>query len=352
MRLFHAAELLLIYFTFTCQSGSIAIKWGSTKVMEILAKEYTEHKTFKELLQPILVPRMVDTDSHRDVREHLINTLKSLNWHVEIDEFQDETPYGMKTFRNIIATYDISKPQRLVLAAHYDSKNMTSGKQDFVAATDSAVPCGILLDMAKQLDCLLTKEKSNRKSDVTPQIIFFDGEEAYKEWTDKDSIYGARHLASQWEKSRDRNRQDLNNLQTIKLFVLLDLIGSADVTFRNFFPDSSKDFENLVKIEKVLKEKGFLNEEGLRKKSPLFVTDNRSSYFGGGIGDDHVPFLKKGVKILHLISFPFPHVWHTMQDDSTAIDYDVTDNFNRIFRTFVANYLKLDATESSCRRKK
>jgi hypothetical protein len=37
--------------------------------MEILAKEYTEHKTFKELLQPILVPRMVDTDSHRNVRE-------------------------------------------------------------------------------------------------------------------------------------------------------------------------------------------------------------------------------------------------------------------------------------------
>jgi hypothetical protein len=41
-----------------------------------------------------------------------------------------------------------------------------------------------------------------------------------------------------------------------------------------------------------------------------------------------------------------------MADDSTVIDYDVTDNFNRIFRIFVANYLKLDATESNCRRKK
>jgi hypothetical protein len=49
-----------------------------------------------------------------------MNTLKSLNWHVEVDEFQDETPFGTKTFRNIIATYDISKPIifiRLVLRA-------------------------------------------------------------------------------------------------------------------------------------------------------------------------------------------------------------------------------------------
>ena len=33
-----------------------------------------------------------------------------------------------------------------------------------------------------------------------------------------------------------------------KLFVLLDLIGSADVAFKIFFPDTSKEFENLVKI--------------------------------------------------------------------------------------------------------
>lgn len=327
---------IFVFFYFSI-SSTVTIKWGSTKVMEILAKEYTVHKTFKELLQPILVPRMVDTDSHRNVREHLINTLKSLNWHVEVDEFQDETPYGTKTFRNIIATYDPSKPQRLVLSAHYDSKNLTDGRKKFVAATDSAVPCAILLDMAKQLNCLLIKEKSNRKTDITPQIVFFDGEEAYNQWTETDSLYGARHLADKWQKTTDRNLQTKNNLQTIKLLVLLDLIGSADVAFRNFFPETSKEFENLVKLEKVLNEKNFLNKEGIRKRSPLFVTDNRFSYFGGGIEDDHIPFLRKGVKILHLISSPFPRVWHTMGDDETAIDYDVTDNFNRIFRTFVAD---------------
>jgi glutaminyl-peptide cyclotransferase len=27
------------------------------------------------------------------------------------------------------------------------------------------------------------------------QLIFFDGEEAFVQWTDTDSLYGARHLA-------------------------------------------------------------------------------------------------------------------------------------------------------------
>ena len=35
--------------------------------------------------------------------------------------------------------------------------------------------------------------------DITPQIVFFDGEEAYQTWTSTDSIYGARHLAAKWQ---------------------------------------------------------------------------------------------------------------------------------------------------------
>lgn len=29
-------------------------------------------------------------------------------------------------------------------------------------------------------------------------LIFFDGEEAFGEWGPNDSIYGAKHLASEW----------------------------------------------------------------------------------------------------------------------------------------------------------
>jgi len=49
-----------------------------------------------------------------------------------------------------------------------------------------------------------------------------------------------------------------------------------------------------INSEKVLKEKQFLNPDGLQKRFPLFMTDNRFSYFGGGIEDDHIPFLRRG----------------------------------------------------------
>ena len=38
-----------------------------------------------------------------------------------------------------------------------------------------------------------------QQSDVTLQMVFFDGEEAFQEWTRTDSLYGARHLAEVWE---------------------------------------------------------------------------------------------------------------------------------------------------------
>lgn len=30
---------------------------------------------------------------------------------------------------------------------------------------------------------------------MTLQLVFFDGEESFEEWTDTDSLYGSRHLA-------------------------------------------------------------------------------------------------------------------------------------------------------------
>jgi len=33
-------------------------------------------------------------------------------------------------------------------------------------------------------------------------FIFFDGEEAFKEWGPNDSIYGAKHLANKWHNNK------------------------------------------------------------------------------------------------------------------------------------------------------
>ena len=67
----------------------------------------------------------------------------------------------------------------------------------FLAATDSAVPCAILLDVARTLGPLLHL-RSNKQ--ITLQLIFLDGEEAFVNWSPTDSVYGARHLSDLWAK--------------------------------------------------------------------------------------------------------------------------------------------------------
>ena len=66
------------------------------------------------------------------MRNHLVDTLKGLNWHVEEDSFTDETPEGTKRFTNVIATKNPDAPRRLVLAAHFDSKFFSTFPQNQV----------------------------------------------------------------------------------------------------------------------------------------------------------------------------------------------------------------------------
>ena len=60
-----------------------------------------------------------------------------------------------------------------------------------------------------------------------------------------------------------------------------------------------------------------------------------------GTEDDHVPFKKRGVPILHLIATPFPKVWHTINDNKANLDFGKIEQFSRILRVFVAEYLGL-----------
>lgn len=60
-----------------------------------------------------------------------------------------------------------------------------------------------MLDLAETLDPLLNfrqqrledgLEDDEDVAETTLQLVFFDGEEAFKDWTDTDSIYGARYV--------------------------------------------------------------------------------------------------------------------------------------------------------------
>ena len=118
---------------------------------------------------------------------------------VEVDTFQTSSVIGEEVvFSNVVATQDPDKPRQLALACHYDSKTFPIG---FLGATDSAVPCAIILNIATTLDRIIKMQE--KESEISLQLIFFDGEEQLYKNTmfGPDGLYGSKHMANKLTES-------------------------------------------------------------------------------------------------------------------------------------------------------
>ncbi|KAI9582789.1 glutaminyl-peptide cyclotransferase-like [Glossina fuscipes] len=282
----------------------------------------------KEAAKQILIPRVVGTNGHKQVRQYIVRSLRDLGWSVELHKFHDTVPIlGQLQFQNIIASLNPEADRYLILSCHYDSKYM--GDLQFVGATDSAVPCAMLLNLAKVLKVHLA---AFRNTSLSLMMIFFDGEEAFEEWLPEDSLYGSRRLARKWETE--------GFLDKIDILMLLDLLGSPDPTFYNFFSNTESWYSHLLSLEERLIKAGFsaYANSGISQLQPqrYFQAQTlRTAY----LEDDHTPFLKRGVPILHIIPLPFPPFWHTIEDNESVIDFVTTENLARIVRLFTMQYL-------------
>lgn len=346
---------------------------NDTALEKVLAPDmspWLDINSNQSLLSRILTPRVSGTPEIVKVREMLAQPFRKAKdkygnpkWHIEIAPFEARTPLGVRTFANVVLTRDPNAARKLVLAAHYDSKYFPPGslEEGFVGATDSAFPCAMLVDVAMALDAQLDAYTANRTmarksylpahEDVTLQIVFFDGEEAMYQWSSTDSIYGARHLASQWLHAWDvpawtlshaeprhitGNHAPIRRIHSINHFVLLDLLGSPNTSVPYYFGNTRHLHSKFYDIEERL-----LTRKSLWPDGAAYERLFRDQRGPSGIGDDHVPFLQQGVPILHMIPYPFPSVWHTKGDNKSALDQATLYAWTRILRIFTAEYLGL-----------
>ncbi|PVV02113.1 hypothetical protein BB560_003443 [Smittium megazygosporum] len=283
-----------------------------------------------ELLAPLLVERVVGTQGYYDVQRFLVDKLKEFNFDVSFDNFTSNTPMGEKSFSNIIGIRNPKSTKRLVLAAHYDSKIFPGEK--FIGATDSSVPMALILGVCKTLSSLMDNSERGL------QIIFFDGEEAFINWSGTDSLYGSKNLAQKWSKSLDPISANAlpnlkaNELDLVEVFVLLDLIGTSDNQFVPLEATTLQVFNQIADIEKNLLERKYVSKT-------YFLKSSSASW--QHIEDDHIPFVKLGVRALHLISTPFPWSWHTLDDNPKSLSSETIENLNTVMIAFVASYLNL-----------
>ncbi|WWC87822.1 uncharacterized protein L201_002714 [Kwoniella dendrophila CBS 6074] len=305
----------------------------------------------------------------RALQNYISSVFTKLGWHEEKTPFRGTTPIGDIDFTNLIYTFDPSAPRKIILAAHFDSKWFPdSPANQFIGATDSAAPVAMILHLVEFLTPLLNERKNRIEkglgilkeeenfdeeelSETTIQIVLFDGEEAFKDWTDTDSIYGARHLAELWSSTyldsshsvyRSKNKRRLSPeptiLNTIDHLILLDLLGNKHSMIYSYFRETDWLHSKMKQVDDKLKNEKLIEIE---PNEDLWFSNFRMS---GGIGDDHLPFLHRGVSIFHVISNPFPKVWHTLGDDASVLSLPALRRWNRILRVFTCEYLGLSPT--------
>ena len=223
---------------------------------------------------------------------------------VEEDTFTADTPIGAVPLRNFIVRYPGKKDGVIVLATHYET-NYWLKNINFVGANDGGATTGLLMAMADQLRA---QTAGGKKLDgYSVWLVFFDGEEAIKSWSDSDSTYGSRHLAAKW--GRD------GTLGKIKAFILTDMIGDRDLDIQR----ETRSTEWLVELVRQAAKK-------FRDEQYFFQSEEP-------VDDDHLPFVKRGVPSIDVIDLnygPNNSYHHTAQDTldkvsahSLQIDGDV-----------------------------
>ena len=316
-----------------------------------------------QILSPILVPRVPGTPGSTAVLNHFAQFFSQAlpEWDVSYQNSTSKTPTSKGAeipFKNFIASRDPpwAKPgdtSRLTLVAHYDSKMEPEG---FIGAVDSAAPCAMIMHAVRSIDRALTKKwKSMQAQGDTGdlddehkgiQVIFLDGEEAFLSWSNTDSIYGARSLAEEWDNSpHPAMSTHKTKLESISLFVLLDLLGAKDPSIPTYFKTTHWAYQNMAKLESRLRS---LNQFKSSSSGRLWLPESSKDPHTSGsfpsyvMQDDHIPFMARGVEVLHLIPIHFPEVWHRIEDDGEHLDPPTVEDWATLTTAFAAEWLELE----------
>ncbi len=227
-------------------------------------------------------PRPMGSANHKKVENYILTHLKRDT--VEQDDFEVDTSEGKFPVHNIIAKLPGTRDGIVVIASHYDT-NWPLRNTSYVGANDGASSSAAVLEIANQL-------RGKPRNGYSVWLLWDDAEESMRlPWFDPESLYGVRHLAQKW--------QDDGTLKKIKAFILLDMIGDADLNI-------DRDHNSTSWLEDMV----YQAATKLGYQSHFFARDNE-------VGDDHAPFMQRGVPCADLIDLDYGYnnvFWHTPQD--------------------------------------
>ena len=226
-------------------------------------------------------PRPPGSAQNRQLQAYIREQVKLRGGELAEDAFTARTPNGPVPMRNLICRFPGTSGQALVFTGHFDTK-LFPGRH-FVGANDGGSSTGLVLELMRAL------QGAAHKDDI--YLVWFDGEEAFGEWSSTDGIYGSRHLAEKWGSD--------GTISRIRALVNVDMIGDKDL---GIVQETNSTAWLRQMVWQVAEDKGYAR----------YFLD-----YSGAIEDDHMPFLRRGAPALDLIDFdygPNNSYWHTDRD--------------------------------------
>lgn len=223
-------------------------------------------------------PRPAGSEALAKARGYIVKELKKTGARIREQPFAAQTPDGPIRMVNVIAELPGRRPEAILVGGHYDTKFFPSFT--FVGANDGGSSSGLLLELARSL--------ARRPREFTYWIVFFDGEEARREWSPTDGIYGSRHLAGSLQRE-GRTAQ-------LRAVVVVDMIGDRRLDIRREAASTPWLTDLLWGSARRLGYRAHFLEETL------------------AVEDDHAPFLRAGIPSALLIDFNYEPYWHTPED--------------------------------------
>jgi glutaminyl-peptide cyclotransferase len=289
-------------------AGAVEIeRYCARAAVRAVVAGFNGKRAFNDLCQLVqLGPRPAGSENLERARAYIERQLAAAGAEVRDDPFVATTPMGKIPMVNVMGAINGENPTAVILAGHYDTARI-DGVQ-FVGANDGGSSAALLLEMARVL-----RRRTNR---FTYWLVFFDGEEALKQWTASDSLYGSRHLAEKLFRE--------GNLGQIKALILVDMVADRHL---NILHESNST--------------PWLSELVFKTACTL---DYQKSFSGGTfpVEDDHLPFLAKGIPSVDIIDLtPFGSYHHTAQD---SIDKCSPESLEVVGRVVLATLAELERT--------
>lgn len=246
-------------------------------------------------------PRVPNNASHTKCANYLIEKLKSYADTVIVQRGPVTTADGRNlTAINIIARFDATNTNRIMLCAHWDTRHIADQDderqtQPILGANDGGSGVGVLLEIGRIL--------KDKKPGVGVDIILFDAEDQGDPEVENSYCLGTQY----WAKNNP-----IPFYQPL-YGILLDMVGGKNAQF--YKEGVSMQYASYV-VDKVW---GKANELGY---GAYFVNNTRS-----GITDDHYYVnTLANIKCIDIIQYGvdtgtgFASYWHTHDDNMDAVD--------------------------------